>query len=59
MNSEPKNKGGRPEKPAEERRISYTRRYLPEHLAKIKAATGAEFDALLDAWQPKTKKPAK
>lgn len=59
MTTEPKNKGGRPEKPAEERRISFTRRYLPQHLEKIKAATVAEFDAYLEAWKPKTKKPAK
>lgn len=39
--------------------MSYTRRYLPEHLAKIKAAESSEFDALLEAWQPKTRKPAK
>ncbi|MCU7372859.1 hypothetical protein PEC18_18840 [Paucibacter sp. O1-1] len=39
--------------------MSYTRRYLPEHLKKIRSATVAEFDALLEAWTPKTKKPAK
>lgn len=59
MTTETKNKGGRPEKPVEERRISYTRRYLPQHLAKIRSATGDEFDAYLEAWKPKTKKPAK
>lgn len=59
MSTEPKNRGGRPPKAPEELRVSYTRRYLPQHLAKIKAALPAEFDALLEAWQPKTKKPAK
>lgn len=59
MSTEPKNKGGRPTKPAEERRVSYTRRYLPSHLAKIKAALPSEFDELLEAWKPKTKKRAK
>jgi hypothetical protein len=56
MNTKQPNRGGRPEKSADERRISYTRRYLPHHLAKIRSATGEEFDALLEAWAPKTKK---
>lgn len=59
MTTEPKNKGGRPRKADGEGRVSFTRRYLPQHLAKIKTATVAEFDSLLEAWQPKTKKPAK
>lgn len=62
MSTEPKNKGGRPTLPEAERRISYTRRWKPEHLAKVKAAGNAAFDAYLDAWNPPApprKKPAK
>mgnify|MGYP000856957584 CR=1 FL=1 len=59
MTTESKNKGGRPTLPDDERRVSYTMRYKPDHLAKIKAASKSEFDALLEAWKPKTKKPAR
>ncbi|HEY0955827.1 MAG TPA: hypothetical protein VGE36_13765 [Roseateles sp.] len=59
MSTDTKPKRGPPFKDRAELRVSYTRRYLPEHLAKIKAAESAEFDALLDAWKPRTKKPAK
>lgn len=61
MTTEPKNLGGRPKLPDELRRVSKTRRWKPEHLAKIKAAGNAAFEAYMDAWQPdppKTK-PAK
>lgn len=62
MTNEPKNKGGRPLLPEAERRVSYTRRWKPEHLAKLKAAGNTAFDAYLDAWNPTVpakKKPAK
>lgn len=62
MSTEPKNKGGRPELPPEKRRISYTRRWKPEHLEKLKAAGNPAFETYLDAWQPTPtpkKKPAK
>lgn len=59
MNTEPKNKGGRPPLPEGEARVSFSIRYRPEHLAKIQGATVAEFDALLEAWKPKTKRAPK
>lgn len=59
MRTESKNKGGRPTLPESERRVSFTMRYKPDHLAKIKTAGKGEFDALLEAWNPKTKKPAR
>ena len=61
MSTEPKNKGGRPTLPEEKRRVSKTRRWKPEHLAKIKAAGNPAFEAYLDAWAPELvkKKPAK
>ena len=59
MSTDTKPKRGPPFKAKDELRVSYTRRYLPEHLAKIKTAESAEFDALLEGWVPKTKKPAK
>lgn len=59
MTTESKNKGGRPPIPESDRRVSFTMRYKPGHLAKIKAAGKGEFDALLEAWEPITKKPAR
>lgn len=61
MTNEPKNLGGRPPLPEDQRRVSKTRRWKPEHLAKIKTAGNAAFEAYLDAWKPSPepkKKPA-
>jgi hypothetical protein len=58
MNTEPKNKGGRPVKPESERRVHRSMRLLPHHWAKIDAAGKAEFEAMLERWQPQAKKPA-
>lgn len=54
-----KSKRGPKPKPAGEVREHGTLRLFPRHWEKIDAAGKAEFEALLEAWQPKTKKPAK
>lgn len=55
-NTEPKNKGGRPPKPEEERRVQRSIRLLPRHWQKIDAAGKDEFESLLERW--KVKPPA-
>lgn len=51
MNTEPKNKGGRPPKPAAERRVQRSIRLLPHHWQKIDAAGKEELEALLERWE--------
>jgi hypothetical protein len=58
MNTEPKNKGGRPTKPESERRVHRSMRLLPRHWAKIDAAGKEGFEAMLERWKPKEKKAA-
>lgn len=53
MNSDTKNKGGRPPKPDNERRIQRSIRLLPHHWAKIDTAGKEGFEALLERWRPK------
>lgn len=59
MSTDAKAKRGPPFKPVEELRVHRSFRLKPRHWAKIDMATKAEFEALLDAWEPKTTKPAK
>lgn len=54
MSSEPKNKGGRPTLPDEQRKVQRSIRLLPRHWDKIDAAGKDEFEKLLDRWKPKT-----
>jgi hypothetical protein len=53
--NQPKNKGGRPPKPDDERKTQRSIRLLPRHWAKIDAAGKKAFEALLDRWRPKPK----
>ena len=61
MSTDAKPKRGPPFKPDDERRIQRSIRLVPRHWGKIDAAGKAEFEALLDAWEPEPpkKKPAK
>ncbi|MBT9493864.1 MAG: hypothetical protein IV107_16315 [Paucibacter sp.] len=58
MNTDTKNKGGRPTKPESECRVHRSMRLLPRHWAKIDLAGKKEFEALLERWRPKPEKPA-
>lgn len=53
MNSEPKNKGGRPALPEDQRKVQRSIRLRPSHWDKIDAAGKDEFEKLLDRWKPK------
>lgn len=54
MNSEPKNKGGRPPKPDSERLVQRSIRLLPSQWAKYDAAGGIEWlRGLIDRSKPK------
>lgn len=53
MNTEPKNLGGRPPKPEDERRVQRSIRLLPRHWQKIDTAGKEAFEALIDRWKPK------
>ena len=54
MSSEPKNKGGRPTLPDDQRKVQRSIRLLPKHWDKIDAAGTDELEKLLDRWKPKT-----
>ena len=54
MNSEPKNKGGRPPKPDSERLVQRSIRLLPSQWAKYDAAGGIDWlRGLIDRAKPK------
>ena len=59
MNTDAKPKRGPPFKPESEVGVHRSWRLKPRHWAKIDLATKAEFEELLEAWEPKTRKPAK
>lgn len=52
---EPKNKGGRPPKPDEDRLVLRAIRLKPAHWAKVDAAGMEELRKLIDRWRPKPK----
>jgi hypothetical protein len=57
MSTDAKPKRGPPFKPEEELRIQRSIRLVPHLWAKIMSAEKAEFEALIEAWKPKTKRP--
>ncbi len=59
MTNETRSKVGRPPKPDAERRIQRSIRLLPTHWEKIDTAGKAEFEQLLERWQPPEKKSTK
>lgn len=51
----PKNPGGRPALPEDQRRVQRSIRLLPKHWAKIDASGKEAFEKLIERWRPSDK----